>query len=173
MEIKALDESIKEIIEGYNRRPKGWQFVSDLRGNILVLGPDTGYRIKLMMISPEESIGVGAKIFDVEPIRRYIGTGLNSGLRPLDHDLSKALISAISENRVNSSTILKKVLEMDPVPVYELERSDVGAILSGPFVTHPDLRTISKSQSELDNKLSAELDKIFRNKCPLRASIYR
>ncbi|MGQ9760217.1 MAG: hypothetical protein ACUVQ5_06615 [Candidatus Methanomethylicaceae archaeon] len=173
MEIKALDDSIKEIIEGYNKKPKGWQFLSDFRGNILALGTEMGYRIKLMMISPSESIGVGARIPDVEPLRRTLGGAFDSGFRALNHEMSRALISAISENRISDPVVLKKVLEIEPVPVYELDKKNIEAILGGPFLTHPDLRTISKSQMELDNKLSAELDKLFRNKYPLRASIYR
>ncbi|MCX8182749.1 MAG: hypothetical protein N3D12_06495 [Candidatus Methanomethyliaceae archaeon] len=173
MEIKVLEESVKEILEGYNKRPKGWQFVSDPLGNILAIGPDAGYRIKLMMINPNESLGVGVKIQDVEPLRKTIGINFDSGFRPLDHDLSKALISAISENRITDLTIIKKILQIDPVPIHELDRKDLGAILGGPFLTHPDLRSISKSQLELDAKLSAELDKLFRNRYPLRAGIYR
>ena len=173
MEIKALEESVKEILEGYNKRPKGWQFVSDPLGNILALGPEAGYRIKLMMINPNESLGVGVKIQDVEPLRKTIGARFDSGFRPLDHDLSRALISAISEKRVTDWAVLEKILRIDPVPTYELDKKDLGAILGGPFLAHPDLRSISKSQLELDAKLSAELDKLFRSRYPLRAGIYR
>lgn len=173
MEIKALEDSIKEILEGYNKRPKGWQFISDPMGNLLALGPEVGYRLKLMMINPNENLGVGVKIQDVEPIRRSIGAEFDSGFRPLDQDLSRALLSAISENRINSSDLLKRILQIDPVPVHELDRSDLGAILGGPFIAHPDLRYISKSQMELDSRLSAELDRLFMKKYPLRAGIYR
>ncbi|MEM3447922.1 MAG: hypothetical protein QXP38_03440 [Nitrososphaerota archaeon] len=173
MEIKALEESVKEILEGYNKRPKGWQFLSDPLGNILALGPEVGYRIKLMMINPNESLGVGVKIQDVEPLRRSIGVKFDSGFRPLDHDLSKTLISAVSENRITDLAVINKILQIDPVPIHELERKDLGAVLGGPFLTHPDLRSISRSQLELDAKLSAELDKLFRKRYPLRAGIYR
>jgi len=173
MEIKILEESVREILERYNRRPKGWQFISDPRGNILALGPEAGYRLKMMMINPNESLGVGVKIQEVEPLRRRIGMTLDSGFRPLDHDLSRVLFSAISENHTPSWSIISKILQIDPVPINELDRKEFGAILGGPFLTHPDLRSISKSQEELDAKLSAELDKLFRERYPLRAGIYR
>lgn len=173
MEIKVLEESIKEIIEGYNKRPKGWQFLSDSKGNVLALGPEMGYRIKLMMISPAESIGVGVRIPDVEPLKRSIGSTFDSGFRALDRETSRRLLSAISENRISDTSLLEKILGTDPVPVYELDKGDIGAILGGPFLAHPDLRAISRSQVELDNKLSAELDRLFRTKYPLRAGIYR
>lgn len=174
MEIKTLEETVKKILDGYNKKPRGWQIASDFRGNSLVLGPGGGYRLKLMMINPQESLGVGTRIDDVEELRRSMGERASCGFRPLNIDIAKEVFSALSNAEEGKrQEVIRRVLDIDPVPTWELQGSDLGAIMGGPFIAHPDLRAISKRQSELDEKLAAELDKLFRLKHPMRASIYR
>lgn len=174
MEIKTLEETVKEILDGYNKKPKGWQIASDFRGNSVVLGPGGGYRLKLMMINPQESLGVGARIDDIGELRRTMGEVAYSGFRPLNIDIAKEVFSALSSmEEAKKQSAIRKVLDIEPVPTWELQASNLGAVMSGPFIAHPDLRTISRKQSELDEKLAVELDKLFRLKHPMRASIYR
>jgi hypothetical protein len=174
LEIKTLEETVKEIIDGYNRKPYGWQIASDFWGNSVVLGPGGGYRLKLMMVNPQESLGVGARIDDVGELRRSMGEVASSGFRPLNTDIAKEVFSALSSTEeAKKQRVIRRVLDIDPVPTWELQASDLGAVMSGPFIAHPDLRVISRKQSELDERLAAELDKLFRLKHPMRASIYR
>jgi len=174
LEIKTLEETVKEILEGYNKKPKGWQIASDFRGNSLVLGPGGGYRLKLMMINPQESLGVGARVDDVGELRQSMGERASCGFRPLNIDIAKEVFSALSNAEEGKrQEVIRRVLDIDPVPTWELQGSDLGAVMGGPFIAHPDLRAISRKQSELDERLAAELDKLFRLKHPMRASIYR
>jgi len=165
---------MKEIIDSYNRGPKGWQIMSDFKGNSIVLGPSQGYLLKAMAINPEESLGVGASIGEAEEFRSYLGNQVPFGFRPLDRDFSKKILGAANSGNGNSqSRVLSRILSIEPVPTWELEMSRPAMVLGGPYLGHPDLRLISKKQVELDEKLSLELDKRFRAKFPSRASMFR
>lgn len=163
--IVNIEEFLKEIVNRYNKCPKGWRFVSDYRGNAIVIGPDVGYQLKLMMINPNESIGVGTKITNFETIKEMTKTEFDAGFRIMDESALKTLISGNF-----SIDFILKLLERDPSPLSELNKGK--AILGGPFLSHPDIRMISKSQQELEEKLAMELNKLFRMKYPHRANIY-
>lgn len=164
--IVDIEEFLNDMVTRYNKCPKGWRFISDYRGNAIVLGPDVGYQLKLMMINPNESIGVGAKITNFETIREMTKSEFDAGFRVLDESTLNALISGNF-----SMDFIMKLLERDPSPLSELHKGR--AVLGGPFLSHPDIRMISKAQRELEEKLAMELDKLFRIKYPHRAGIYR
>lgn len=163
--IDDLDVLMKEIIERYNRTPKGWRFISDYRGNIIIIGPDISYQFKTMMINPSESIGVGTRISNSETLRKLTAKEFDSGFRSVDESKFHALISG----KISEELILE-LLRKSPAPLHELEESKI--ILGGPIFSHPDIRMLSKSQQELESKLAIELDKLFRRKYPHRANIY-
>ena len=174
MEIRTIEDIMKEIVDNYNRKPIGWQIMSDLKGNSVVLGPSQGYMLKTMAISPEENLGVGANIGGADEFRGVLGNGAPFGFRPLDSDFSKKILEAINAREgTGQGNMLAKVLSIDPVPTWELEQNRPAMVIGGPYLGHPDLRLISKRQTELDEKLSFELDKRFRVKYPFRASMYR
>ncbi|MDH7555309.1 MAG: hypothetical protein ACQXXL_01515 [Candidatus Methanosuratincola sp.] len=170
-EMLTAEKIVQEILDRYNRKPLGWQMASDLRGNAIVIGPDFGYRLKTMMISPSENIGFGIR-FEPENLGAAIDSGYPFGFRPVPSDL----FEKISKENRNGAEVLQKIigkiLENDPVP---LDRIDSGAagVLGGPFLQHPDLRAVSKAQRELDEKLRIEVESEFVRRYPLRASIYR
>lgn len=183
MEVRSVEEIMKEVVEGYNRRPKGWQIASDGRGNALVVGPDSGFRLKLMMVNPAESIGVGASIEDVDEVRRGMGIGtgagtgggLSCGFRPLSASTAQEIMESMKDASAvaRGQEMVRRILATDPVPTWKLQEQSMGAVIGGPYIAHPDLRMVSKGQSELDARLSAEVDRAFRAKYPMRASIYR
>jgi len=175
LEVRSVEEIMKEVVGGYNRRPKGWQIASDARGNALVMGPDNGFRLKLMMVNPTESIGVGARIDDIDEVRKSIGTGLSCGFRPLSARSAQEIMESMenASAAARGQEMVRRIMETDPVPTWKLQEGNMGAVISGPYIAHPDLRMVSKGQSELDARLSAEVDKAFRTRYPMRASIYR
>ena len=174
LEIKSAEDVVKEILEGYNRRPKGWQIASDHIGNTLVLGPDIGFRLKMMMINPTENIGVGVRVDDVEELRRNLGSSMSCGFRGLSRGAAREFFSSLrmAQEESGRQEILRNLLQVEPVPTWKLQPRHLGAIFSGPYIAHPDLRMISRKQSELDEKLAREVDKSFRAKYPMRASMF-
>ena len=175
LEIKTAEETVREIMEGYNRRPKGWQIASDFRGNTLVLGPEEGFRLKLMMISPSENLGVGTRIDDADELRRSIGTDISSGFRGLSMGAARDIFTSLdrASDDAKRQEALHRLLQIEPVSTMDLQSMDLGAIVSGPYIAHPDLRMISKRQSELDERLALAVDRSFRAKYPMRSSMYR
>ncbi|MEJ5292999.1 MAG: hypothetical protein WHS82_05295 [Candidatus Methanosuratincola sp.] len=170
-EMLAADEIIREIIEKYNKKPLGWKMASDLRGNAIVVGPDSGYRLKMMMISPSENIGFGAR-FEPKDVETSIATGYSFGFRPLPSDLFEKMLEGKLSGSGDRQNIIGKILESDPVPLNRIG-PDAAGILGGPFLHHPDLRAVSKAQQELDERLRIEVEREFIRRYPLRASIYR
>uniref|UniRef100_A0A7C3F108 Uncharacterized protein n=1 Tax=Candidatus Methanomethylicus mesodigestus TaxID=1867258 RepID=A0A7C3F108_9CREN len=162
-------------MEGYNRSPKGWQFASDGIGNALVLGPHEGYRLKVMALSPTESIGLGAKVEDNEELKGILGEGRHFGFRTISKEDLLSLVRSLKHEEdlmVRQSTI-DALLKQDPLPTWRLQPPGLGAIVSGPYAYRPDLRSISSLQSKLDEKLAAEVDALLRKRSPMRASMFR
>ncbi len=170
-EILAADEMIREIFEKYNKRPLGWKVASDLKGNTIVVGPDSGYRLKAMAISPYENIGYGAR-FDPKELEGSIDTYYQFGFRPVPADLLAEILKINTMGTETEQGILGRILKKEPSPLDRIG-PNIGGILGGPFLQHPDLRLVSKAQQELDEKLRMEVDREFIRRHPLRASIYR
>jgi len=174
LDIRAAEEVLKEILEGYNRRPNGWQIALDCRGNSLFIGPDRGYMIKSMMIDPQQNLGVGIGLEGVEALRGALAPTAPSGLRPIGAELAQKVLGELSsEGGASRGELINRILSIEPVPTWELGGGDVGGIVGGPYSAHPDLGAISKSQQELSLRLSRELQALFMAKYPLRASMFR
>jgi hypothetical protein len=156
----------------YNKKPEGWTVLTDHKGNVLVLGPKTGYRLKLIPLNPQEYTGVGIEI-DGPKEKRRVAEGVPSyGFRPLSNTETEELLNT-AHQRYTLNKLINKLLEIKPVPTGELKKKKPKAVLSGPVITHPNLSAISNSQKELESKLAVEADKLFRKKYPGRAAIYR
>lgn len=175
MDVRTAEELLEEILEGYNKKPTGWQIALDHLGNSVFIGPSRAYVIKRMMISPQESLGVGLRLENAEPLRAALGQTAPSGFRPLGKDLAQRVLTELStEGREGQrEDLISKILKIEPVPTWDLERDGIGGIVGGPYMTHPDLRLISKSQSELDLRLNRELQNLFMARYPMRASMFR
>lgn len=175
MLIRAAEEVLKEVLEGYNRRPGEWQIALDYRGNSLFMGPERGYMIKSMMIGPQESLGVGVRLEDTEGLRGILAPTAPSGFRPVGRELAQKVFSELSLEGHGASRgqLINKILSIEPVPTWELGREWVSGIVGGPYTAHPDLGAISKSQQELNLRLDRELQALFMARHPMRASMFR
>jgi len=155
----------------YDQKPEGWTVLIDPKGNVLVLGPKEGYRLKLIPLNPQEYTGVGLKIDGREEMHRVVEGVPSYGFRPLSSTETKELFNSARQGNVQKK-LISKLFGMKPVPTWELKKKKPKAVLSGPVIAHPNLSTISKSQRELESKLAIEADKLFRKKYPHRSAIY-
>lgn len=161
-----------KIMEQYNKNPIGWNVLRDFKGNVLVTGLKEAYMLKMIMINPQEYTGVGVKIDNPRRLRTLVEGAPLFGYRPLANEQAKELITSFRSGK-QQNRIISEIFERMPVPTLELGRNKPGAVLAGPILAHPDLSTISKSQRELDLKLRIGAEKLFREKYPHRAEMYR
>lgn len=168
---EPIESLASKIMSQYNRDPEGWTVLTDYRGNVLVIGPKAGYRLKLIPLNPQEYTGVGVRIDGLKKMKRTLERDPSYGFRPLSSMEAKELLNASHQGHVQSK-LIGKLLEMKPVPTWELDKEKPEAVLSGPIIAHPNLSAISRSQRELEAKLASEANKLFRRKYPQRAAIY-
>jgi len=170
---EPIESLMRRIIDQYNKKPEGWSVLTDHKGNVLVLGPRMGYRLKLIPLNPQEYTGVGVSIGDAKEIRKVVEGVPSYGFRPLSGMETKKLLSTIHQRDAVQNRLIKELLGIKPVPTWELQKKETKTVLGGPVITHPNLSAISKSQRELEVKLAVEAYKLFRKKYPGRAAIYR
>ena len=171
LHVEPLDSLLKEILNQYNNNPRGWRVFADAKGNMLVLGPGTGYRLKLLSLNPSDVTGVGVNI----PMDEVQGMplGLPSyGYRPLSHGDVAQLFSSLHQNMPMPKGLIGDLLGIKPVPTWDLKGESSRGVLTGPIIAHPDLASISRGQRELDAKLTLEANRLFRARYPFRAGIY-
>ena len=171
MQAEPLDSLLKVILNRYNENPRGWRVFADAKGNMLVLGPGMGYRLKLIPINPAEVTGVGVD-FSVDEARGMPLGVPSYGYRPLSHGDVTRLFSSLHQNGPVPRGLIDGLLGIKPVPTWDLKGESSRGVLTGPIIAHPDLASISQGQRELDAKLALEADRLFRAKYPFRAGIY-
>jgi hypothetical protein len=112
------------------------------------------------------------KINSPHKIQRLVDGAPSWGFRPLSTWQAKELLASFRhvEDRMG---LVSRILERKPVSTQELKKKRPQVVLSGPFIRYPNLGSISKSQKELESKLKIEVEKLFRNRYPYRAAIYR
>ena len=170
--IEPVESLMRRILDQYNKKPEGWGVLTDHKGNVLVLGPRTGYRLKLIPLNPQEYTGVGVRISGIKKKRRIVEEFPSYGFRPLSSRETKELLNTFHQGSAIRNKRIKKLLGMKPVPTWELQRKELKAVLSGPVIAHPNLSAVSKSQRKLEMKLAVEADRLFRKRYPQRAAIY-
>lgn len=172
MGAEPVESLMSRILNQYNRKPEGWTVLTDHKGNVLVLGPKVGYRLKLIPLNPEEYTGVGTRIGGLKEMRRVAKGFPSYGFRSLSGTESKELLNTIHRGGTVQNKLIKELLGMKPVPTWELREKRPKVVLSGPVIAHPNLSAISKGQRELEARLAIEADKLFRKKYSQRAAIY-
>jgi hypothetical protein len=168
---EPIESLMPKILKRYNNHPGGWNFLIDYKGNILILGPNEGYMLKMIPLNPQKHTGVGMKVSSLDEIQRLVGGAPSYGFRPLSTRQTESILDSLRQGE-NQHKLISKLLEKNPISIPDLEKKKPQAVLSGPFIGHPDLSSISKSQKELEAKLKIEALKLFKRKYPYRASIY-
>ena len=90
-------------MNNYDQTPEGWNVMSDLSGNVVILGPMNSYQLKLVQVNPQKFTGVGMKIPDESPLQDYklITRGMHSyGFRPLAERNLNQIIDSLQEGKI-------------------------------------------------------------------------
>jgi hypothetical protein len=171
LSFEPIEKVIERIINLYNENPRDWRVLIDRRGNALILGPEIGYKLRLIHINPQEYTGVGVKIQGLEEIQENLIHVPSYGFRPLTKYRTKTFLDSIKNQDQRQEKLVRELFKIKPVPTPKLQ-GETETILSGPIITHPDLSIISKGQRKLEARLTMEAERQFRLKYPSRARIY-
>ncbi|MFX0116325.1 MAG: hypothetical protein ACFFB3_17375 [Candidatus Hodarchaeota archaeon] len=172
MKIEPLDLLLKKIMAQYNRNPESWKVLIDQKGNVIVLGAEANYHLKLIHVNPMKFVGVGAQIPETNRLQQLTSGTYSYGFRALTPKDTNHLLGAMGQEEYPPSQILHDVLNRTPLSLNEIQKSKETTILAGPLLAHSDLGRISSSQRELERRLSLEAEKLFRRKYPFRSSMY-
>lgn len=172
MSAEPLERITKRIMDRYNRRPEGWNVLTDRRGNILVLGPRSSYMLRVIPLGPDRYTGVGARVGGLEKMRGMVDGSPPYGFRPLSKRKTQFLLTELQTKGRLEKAMVKEILGSKPLSTPEIMERRPHAVLSGPVIAYSDLGSISQRQRELERKLTLEADKLFRKRHPLRAEIY-
>lgn len=167
MNIKSMEEIMKEIYKKYNENPYGWKVLSgiDNKGfiNLYFIHKDKAWHIKIWQVNPYKNIGFGTFIEDFGEIKKLEELP-SYGFRNLS---KKEIIEILS---LPPKEVIKKILNIQPIPIDELNKP---IILEGPIAfSNRPLSFLSEKQKSLDEKLSSELEKLIIKKYIDRIRIY-
>ena len=152
-------------MESYSRHPRGWSFVlspSPRSGffDAAVSGPDAAWMLKLDTLIKPSPIVIGS---EVEAFPRRPRGPFSYGYRALPPELALQVIGGEEEGqREKTLAGLLSLLKSDPVAP-ETGRP----YAEGPLVrTGPGQVSLSKSQKEMDDRLSSEMRRLLRLRYP-------
>jgi len=168
MIIKPSKEIIKEVLEAYNRDPRGWHVLyrvdKSSRLNIYI-GKKSEDSVWAILTEPH--FGIGARIDDINIEEFYRKEGEEFGLRPIPEGLGESVIKEFFEHeRLSSTTIkmLREELKKPPKKMKELGKAKL--ILVGPSnrITHIDERIKEKIGEKVLSKLESKFEKRLKER---------
>jgi hypothetical protein len=170
-EPEPANDIVPRILEQYAETPRGWRILSTPVGEMLVLGPESSYQLKLIPLNPYEYTGAGIEIRSKDKALDRVRSSPEYGLRPLDGNDIESLVKALSEpSMVNSH--LQSIVARDPVLPTAVSDSSADLVLTGPVLRRPDLTSLGPDVLRLRHQLDLSADRIFRKQHPMRAGMF-
>ena len=158
-EIKSAKQARLEVLKTYEEDPQGWHIFlgRDKKGyyNTNIIHQSDLWLIKEEIINPYETVGYALKTtLQKEPKLSEVAFGL----RPVPGSLEDA------------EAVLKLMLKQKPLPPSKIATPYVA---EGPYIISTQKENfIAPSQSELESKLSAELDRLVEKRYSHLRRIY-
>ncbi len=141
------------------------------RGEMLVVGPDSVFQLKLISVNPFEFVGSGVEMSESNKVVKSVRSTPEFGFRPLtDVDIQRIIKSLTDSNEEKFD--LRNVIKRDPISPSEIRSSSVNHLLSGPVLTRPDLRSLSPEILRVQETLDRSAMKTFRKRYPMRAGMF-
>ncbi len=166
---EPAEELIEQIMHEYSKRPSGWHVLNTLDGDMIVIGPESAFQLRLIPLSPFQFTGVGTEIpRDLDAISS-LGHRVTFGLRPLEEADLRAIVDAVDQ-QTRSPEVLSQVLQRRPIPLTDIRKHK--HILSGPVLTRPDLTSSDSVLRRLRDDLDREARRLFSEKYPQRAGMF-
>ena len=141
------------------------------RGEMLVVGPDSAFLLKLISLNPFEFVGSGMEVKDTSGVVKTVRSTPEFGFRPLTETDIQGLVAAFG-NPLGMQSKLRNIIQRAPVSSSELGGSSIDHILSGPVLTRPDLSSLGGDVRKLQDQLDKSAMNVFRKRYPMRAGMY-
>jgi hypothetical protein len=151
----------REVMRRYDESPEGWQVRvgKDPKGylDLLISHGSELWQIKEFQVNPYKVVGYGASTLASQPLLANTSP-YEFGLRPLTESRMKELAGSMDDPRTVVD-IMSELLRTKPVSTDEAMRSQ--AILQGPIMqSSRQVDLISESQTQLDRRLSDQLERL-------------
>ena len=168
---EPVEEILSRIQSMYAEKPRGWRVMSTPRGDMLVLGPDSAFQLKMIPLNPQEFTGAGIELPNPQAALDSVKSSPEFGLRPLsDRDFEQIIQSLIQPDIARPS--LESIIRRAPMSPLDLNSIKSSHLLTGPILARPDLASLSPEMSKLTSMLDKEAEKTFRERYPMRAGMY-
>lgn len=173
MKYLTAEEALAKLLKRYDRNPKGWSFLLSKGSNfwdILFLGPEESWQIKVDTIFKPKPLGVGVKLEErlSPPLPKAALKNFPYGFRPLPPAALESLAKKVEAGELRpedaAEELLDRLQRTKPVPRAKIPPRALTAI--GPHFLLPRTPHLSDKQKELDMRLEAELKKLLRRKYP-------
>ncbi|MHA2143081.1 MAG: hypothetical protein ACXADC_00660 [Candidatus Thorarchaeota archaeon] len=169
--IESAEDIVPRILEQYSERPRGWRVMTTPRGEMLVIGPDSAFQLKLISLNPFEFVGSGTEVKDTNRVVKSVRSTPEFGLRPLTDSDIQGLVAAFG-NPPGIQSQLRDIIRRAPISSSEMRGSSINHILSGPVLTRPDLGSLGGDMKKVQDLLDKSAMSIFRQRYPMRAGMY-
>ena len=170
-EIEPADKIVPRIMKQYSESPRGWRVLNTPIGEMIVVGPDSAFQLKIIPLNPQEFTGAGAELPESNSVIDSVRSSPEYGLR----GLSQAELEAILESMINPSVTpspISSIIRRDPLLPDEIEKGAIDHFLTGPVLTRPDLSDLGPEVLRMRESLDRSANKVFRKRYPMRAGMY-
>ncbi|MFW9959134.1 MAG: hypothetical protein ACFFCT_13770 [Candidatus Odinarchaeota archaeon] len=170
---EPAEKIVPRIVKQYTEHPRGWRIMNTPRGEVLVLSPDSAFQLKLIPLNPYEFTGAGIELPKSSETIEEIRASPEFGLRPIDEDDLKGILTALGSPQGTSPEI-QEILRRSPVSLEDLSSNKHATdhILRGPVLMRPDLGSLSPEILKMQMALDRSAQKTFRDRFPMRAGMY-
>jgi len=170
-ESEPADGIVQRILEQYSDRPRGWRVMSTPRGEMLVIGPESAFQLKLIPLNPFEFTGAGVEIPNPDGVLDTMKSTPEFGFRALSEEDVKGLFDALSDPQ-SSRLSIQSIIKRTPVSLEQLSHAKGGHFLSGPVLTRPDLGSLGPDVLKTQVSLDRAADELFRKRYPMRSGMF-
>ncbi len=140
-------------------------------GDMLVVGRDSAFPLKLIPLNPREYTGAGTELPESNDVTDSIRTSPEFGFRNLAQTDIEALVESMSKPELVQQQ-LQDILRRDPLLPAEIEKGGINHLLTGPVLTRPNLQGLGPDILKLRSSLERSANRVFRKKYPMRAGMY-
>ncbi|MFW9846256.1 MAG: hypothetical protein ACFFD6_05890 [Candidatus Thorarchaeota archaeon] len=169
--IEPAEDIVPRILQQYSDHPRGWRVMTTPRGEMLVVGPDSAFQLKIISLNPFEFVGSGTEIKDASRAIKSVRSTPEFGFRPLTQSDLQSIVNAVG-NPQEVQSQLRNIILRAPVSSSELQSSSIDHILSGPVLTRPELSSLGGDVLKVQSQLEKSAMSIFRKRYPMRSDMF-